>query len=273
VNSLSDDPEDPQVQSSEYHPQGYFSPFCHFLAPFQSRSYLMIPKIPKFSQVRNLKDPFTILTLFLLILSETINWWSLWPSSPTLWGSTGIFFFNQFGTVSPFSSAVPIWWSQDSQVDQSEDPQQFLCTCAHVFVIFQCNSYPMIPKPPKSFPVRVSWILFNNLTIYHQFSLQFFSNDPKDSQILSSNDHQGCFQHSDRFTLFLHEILYLRSPRPQNPTHMIRKDFFFTIMTLSHKFSVKFVHVWSSQKHQVQTSNEFTRILFTILTLFDHSSV
>jgi hypothetical protein len=29
----------------------------------------------------------------LLILSETNNCWSPWPSSPTLWGSTGIFFF------------------------------------------------------------------------------------------------------------------------------------------------------------------------------------
>ncbi len=73
VDSLSYDTQDPQVQSSEYHPQGYFSPFWHFFAPFQSRSYLMIQKIPKFNQVRILKDPFTILTLFLLILSETRN--------------------------------------------------------------------------------------------------------------------------------------------------------------------------------------------------------
>jgi hypothetical protein len=59
---LFDDPQDPKVQSSR-DPQESFSPFWHIFAPFQSRSYLMIPKIPRFSQVRILKDPFTLLTL------------------------------------------------------------------------------------------------------------------------------------------------------------------------------------------------------------------
>jgi hypothetical protein len=64
VDSFSDYPQGPQVQYGEYRPQEYFSPFWHIFAPFQSRCYLMIPKFPKFSQVRILKDPFTLLTLF-----------------------------------------------------------------------------------------------------------------------------------------------------------------------------------------------------------------
>jgi hypothetical protein len=183
VNSLSDDPQDPQVQSSKYHPQGYFSPFCHFVAPFQSRSYLMIPKIPKFSKVRILKDTFTILTLFLLILTVTINWWSPRPSSPTLWGSTGILYktnlalFHHFPveflsddpktpkltkvrilnnsfvdvhTCSSFFSSVLFQWSLRLPDSIQQGSSRSFSTFWHVYTIFAWNSLLKIPKAPKS---------------------------------------------------------------------------------------------------------------------------
>jgi hypothetical protein len=78
-------------------------------------------------------------------LSETLNWWSPWPSSPTLWGSTGIFF-------------KPIW---------------------HCFTIFQLSSYLMFPRPPSWPKWGSSIIPLYMFTRVHHFWVQFLSDDPE----------------------------------------------------------------------------------------------
>jgi hypothetical protein len=102
---------------------------------------------------------------------------------------------------------------------------------------FQCSSFPFIPKTPRFNPARIIKVIFTILTRLHYFCMKFCTYDPK-SPKSNSDDQERFFHHSDTFPQIFSEV-----------------------------------HVWSSQKHQVQTSSEFTRILFTILTVFDHFSV
>jgi hypothetical protein len=90
VQFSSDDPQGPHAPLGE-DSQGSFSPFWHFFTPFQSRSYMTIPKIRSPIKWGSSRILFTVLTLFCLF-----------------------FFFLQFLTDDP----------HDPQVHPCEDPHE-----------------------------------------------------------------------------------------------------------------------------------------------------
>jgi hypothetical protein len=64
----------------------------------------------------------------------------------TQWGSLRILFIK-LDTFGPILIAVDIGWTSTSQLQPTEDPQQFLSRFWHIWTIFEYIPYLLIPKP------------------------------------------------------------------------------------------------------------------------------